>query len=160
MRLSEYVRERNMVRYVLQLLIRTKEWGGLYQEVKKGISRDSSLSPLLGAFYPLDLDKRIEKMEVRHFRLMDDLLILALIRWKLKDAIRALKETFDELKLENHPDKTAMGKIEKGFYFSPEGLSMAEKTAEKSLARAIRLTSESRKSLPASPCSDCMYGGG
>ena len=38
---------------------------------------------------------------------MDDILILAPTRWKLKRAIRVLNETFDELKLEKHPDKTA-----------------------------------------------------
>ena len=48
------------------------------------------------------------------------------------------------LRLEKHPDKTFIGRIEKGFdflgyHFSPEGLSMAEKTIEKFLARADRL---------------------
>ena len=55
-----------------------------------------------------------------------------------------LNETFDELKLEKHPDKTVMGRTEKGldfhgFHFSPEGLSVAEKTIEKFLARVVRL---------------------
>jgi hypothetical protein len=52
-----------------------------------------------------------------------------------------LNETLDELRLEKHPDKTAIGRIEKGFdflgfHFSPEGLSVAEKTIEKFLVRA------------------------
>jgi RNA-directed DNA polymerase len=47
-----------------------------------------------------------------------------------------LNETFDELKLEKHPDKTTMGRTEKGFdflgfHFSPKGLSAAEKTIER-----------------------------
>jgi len=55
-----------------------------------------------------------------------------------------LNEIFDELGLEKHPDKTDMGRIEKGFdflgfHFSPEGLSLAEKTIEKFLARTVRL---------------------
>jgi hypothetical protein len=33
---------------------------------------------------------------------MDDILILAPTRWKLKRAIGVLNETFDELKLEKH----------------------------------------------------------
>ena len=48
------------------------------------------------------------------------------------------------LRLEKHPDKTFIGRIEKGFdflgyHFSPVGFSMAEKTIEKFLARADRL---------------------
>jgi hypothetical protein len=49
-----------------------------------------------------------------------------------------------ELRLEKHPDKTFIRRIEKGvdflgYHFSPEGLSVAEKTIEKFLARAVRL---------------------
>jgi hypothetical protein len=56
----------------------------------------------------------------------EDILILAPTRWKLKRAIRVLNETFDALKLEKHPTKTAMERTEKGFDFfgfhiSPEG---------------------------------------
>ncbi len=143
-RLSEYVRDRKILRYVWQFLRRMVEWGGLYQDVKRGISRGSSLSLLLGAFYLLELDKRIKKIDVKYFRYMDDILILEPTRWKLKRAIGVLNETFDELKLEKHPDKTAMGRTEKGFdflgcHFSPEGLTLAEKTIENFLARAIRL---------------------
>ena len=64
--------------------------------------------------------------------------------WKLREAIRVLNQTFSELRLEKHPDKTFIGRIGKGFdflgyHFSPEGLSVAEKTIEKFLARAVRL---------------------
>ena len=50
----------------------------------------------------------------------------------------------DELRLNKHPDRTAMGRTEKGFdflgyHFNPDGLSVAEKTIEKFLARASRL---------------------
>lgn len=46
-------------------------------------------------------------------------------------------------KLEKHPDKMYIGKIEKGFdflgyHFSPEGLSVALKTVEQFVARAGR----------------------
>ena len=55
-----------------------------------------------------------------------------------------LNQTFDEMKLEKHPDKTTIGRIEKGFDFlgyhiSPEGLSLAKKTVENFIARAARL---------------------
>jgi RNA-directed DNA polymerase len=156
MRLSGYIRDRRLLGYVWQFLNRTIEWGGLYQEVKRGISRGSSLSPLLGAFYLLDLDKRMEKMGVRYFRFMDDILVLAPTRCKLKKAIRVLNETFNELGLEKHPDKTDMGRTEKGFdflgfHFSPEGLSVAEKTIEKFIARAVRLYEQEQEEPYGSP---------
>ncbi len=75
---------------------------------------------------------------------MDDILILAPTRWKLKKAIRVLNETFNELKLEKHPDKTSMGRIEKGFdfpgyHFNPQGLSLAQKTIDDFVEKALRL---------------------
>jgi len=65
-------------------------------------------------------------------------------------------QTFSELKLEKHQDKTFIGRIEKGFdflgyHFSPEGLSAAEKTMEKFLARAVQLYEQERRELCRSP---------
>ncbi len=84
------------------------------------------------------------KLDVKYVRYMDDILILAKTRWKLKKAIKVLNQTFDELKLEKHPDKTTIGRVEKGFDFlgyhiSPEGLSLAKKTVENFIARSARL---------------------
>ena len=67
-----------------------------------------------------------------------------------------LNKTFDELRLEKHPDKTIIGRIEKGFdflgyHFSPEGLSVAEKTIEKFLARAVRLYEQEQREPFGSP---------
>jgi hypothetical protein len=36
---------------------------------------------------------------------------------KLRRAIWVLNQTFNELKLEKHPEKTSMGRIEQGFDF-------------------------------------------
>jgi retron-type reverse transcriptase len=112
-----YIKDNKVISYIWQFLNRTIEWGGLYQEVKRGISRGSSLSPLLGAFYLLDLDQRLEGVNVKYFRYMDDVWILAPTRWKLREAIRVLNQTFSELRLEKHPDKTFIGRIDKGFDF-------------------------------------------
>jgi hypothetical protein len=83
-------------------------------------------------------------MDVKYFRYMDDILILAPSRWKLKKAIRVLNQIFNELKLEKQPHKTLIGRTEHGFdflgyRFGPSGLSIAKKTVENFLARAIRL---------------------
>jgi hypothetical protein len=155
-KLHTYIRDRKVICYIWQFLNRCVEWGGLYWDVKQGISRGSSLSPLLGAFYLLDLDQRLQKVNVKYFRYMDDILILAPTRWKLREAIRVLNQTFSELRLEKHPDKTFIGRIEEGFdflgyHFSPEGLSVAEKTIEKFLARAVRLYEQEQGEPFASP---------
>ena len=165
MKLHNYLKDNKVIFYIWQFLNRTIEWGGLCQEVKRGIARGSSLSPLLGAFYLLDLDRRLEKLNVKYFRYMDDVLILAPTRWKLREAIRVLNQTLSELKLQKHPEKTFIGRIEKGFdflgyHFSPEGLSVAEKTIEKFLARAVRLYEKNRGSLLASPCTGCKSADG
>jgi len=59
-------------------------------------------------------------------------------------------------KLEKHPDKTFIGRIDKGFdflgyHFSPEGLSVSEKTIEKFLARGVQLYEQEREESCGSP---------
>jgi hypothetical protein len=110
MKLYTYINDRMIMNYVCQFLTRCVEWGGLYQDIKKGLPRASSLSPLLGAFYLLELDKKMEKLDVKYIRYMDDILILASTRWKLKTAIRVLNQTLNELTLEKHPDKTLISR--------------------------------------------------
>jgi RNA-directed DNA polymerase len=144
LRLYDHISDRTVMGYVWQFLNRCVEWGGLYQDIRRGIPRGASLSPLLGAFYLLDLDRRMEGLDVKYVRYMDDILILARTRWKLKKATRVLNETFNELKLEKHPDKTCMGRIEKGFdflgyHFSPQGLTLAQKTIDNFVEKALRL---------------------
>lgn len=130
--------------YVWQFLNRCVEWGGLYQDITIGIPRGSSLSPLLGAFYLMDLDNRLQALDVKYFRYMDDILILAPTRWKLKKAIKVLNQTFNELKLEQHPDKTLIGRTARGFdflgyHFKPDGLSVAKKTVKNFIQHIARL---------------------
>jgi len=48
---------------------------------------------------------------------MDDWVILAPSRWKLRAAIRLVNETLAELKLQQHPDKTFIGRVSRGFDF-------------------------------------------
>jgi retron-type reverse transcriptase len=144
MKLHDYIVDQTIIGYVWQFLNRCVEWGGLSQNIKKGIPRGSSLSPLLGAFYLLELDQKMEKLEVKYFRYMDDILILAPTSWKLKKAIRVLNQTFNELRLEQHPDKTMIGRTKRGFdflgyHFEPEGLSVAGKTIERFIEHIVRL---------------------
>jgi len=144
MKLHDYINDRIIIGYVWQFLNRCVEWGGLYQDIKRGIPRGSSLSPLLGAFYLLELDQKMANLDVKYFRYMDDILILAPTRWKLKKAVRMLNQQFNELKLEKHPDKTLLGRTERGFdflgyRFKPDGVTLAEKTVANFLTKALRL---------------------
>ena len=152
MKLHAYIDDRIIVSYVWQFLNRCVEWGGLYQDIKRGIPRGSSLSPLLGAFYLHELDQRMEKLDAKYFRYMDDILILASTRWKLKKAIRVLNQTFNELKLEKHPDKTLLGRTERGFdflgyFFKPGRLSVSLKTIKNFVERIAQLYEQGADSV-------------
>ncbi len=144
MRLHDYIDDPVTIDYVWQFLNRTVEWGGLYQEIHKGIAKGSSLSPLFGVFYLLELDRSMAQLDVKYFRYMDDILIFTTTRWKLKKAIQVLNRTFNELKLEQHPDKTLIGRTERGFdflgyHFKPGMLSVAKKTVHNFLKHIARL---------------------
>ena len=61
--------------------------------------------------------------------------------------------------MEKHPDKTFIGRIEKGFdflgyHFGPDGLSVATKTVENFVARAIRLYEQE----PGEACASARLG--
>jgi hypothetical protein len=56
------------------------------------------------------------------------------------------------LDLEKHPDKTFIGRVERGFdflgyHFGPDGLSVAKKTTEQFVERALRLYEQEPREL-------------
>ena len=89
----------------------------LYSTVTVGISLGCPLSPVLAAIYLEPLDRRMEATGLTYARFMDDWAILAPSRWSLRRAIRIVNETLRELRVEQHPDKTFIGRIERGFTF-------------------------------------------
>ncbi len=71
-------------------------------------------------------------------------MILAPTRWKLRAAIRLVNGTLAELKVEQHPDKTFIGRISRGFdflcyVFSPTGLEVAPRAVENCVERVFQL---------------------
>jgi len=86
LKLSEHVADANIMDLVWQYLNRTVQRGGIYFLYKQGLPIGSSLSPLLGAFYLRELDKRMERLRVFYVRFMDDILIMAKTRWQLRNA--------------------------------------------------------------------------
>ncbi|MGJ8638902.1 MAG: reverse transcriptase domain-containing protein [Opitutaceae bacterium] len=91
---------------------------GIYRRVDKGLPHGGSLSPLLAALYLAPLDHamgKLRKKGVFYVRFMDDWVILAPNRYKLREAVRIMNEVLTGLKLEQHPDKTFIGRLSHGF---------------------------------------------
>ncbi len=151
--LSVYIKDKALLNMLWQTMNRTAERGGLYKEITKGISRGCSLSPLIGAFFLYELDKGFEKDGLFYVRYMDDILILTKTRWKCRRAVKQLNQAFNQLRLEKHPDKTYIGKIENGFdflgyHFNGSQLTVARKTVEKHILR-LRQLYEQQKQIKA-----------
>jgi len=135
--LASYVKERSVLNLLWQAMRRTATWGGLFAECRQGISRGCPLSPLLGAFFLHELDCAMGRLGPFYIRFMDDILVLAPTRSKLRRAVRVVNAELSALGLEKHPEKTFIGRIERGFdflgyHFSREGLAVARKASSSS----------------------------
>lgn len=71
----------------------------------------------MGALYLLPLDDWMAELGCFYVRFMDDWVVLAPTRWKLRRAIRAVNEEMAALRVVQHPDKTFISRIERGFDF-------------------------------------------
>jgi len=87
----------------------------------KGMIAGGSISPLIGALYPTPLDKLMEDLQattgIRYQRYMDDYVIFAPTRHKLRKAIKLMYVVLDELKVDVHPQKRFIGPTRRGFDF-------------------------------------------
>ena len=142
--LERHVPDGRVLDLLRQYVRRTIYDGGLYEDVERGISLGCPLSPLMGALYLKVLDERVEATGLAYARFMDDWVILAPTRWKLREAIRLVNQTLAELHVEQHPDKTFIGRISRGFdflgyAFTPMGLEAAPQAVERCVERVSRL---------------------
>ncbi len=69
---------------------------------------------------------------------------IAPTRWKLRSAVRIVNETLGLLKVEQHPDKTFIGRVDRGFDFlgyfiKPGVLKVSRGTFERFTERISRL---------------------
>ena len=71
------------------------------------------LSPGHGAFFLLDLDRAFERTGLFYVRFIDDIVVLAPTRWRLRAAVRQVHQTLASLGLSAHPDKTFIGRVER-----------------------------------------------
>ena len=111
------IADRRVLDLVGQYLCRTVDENCLYTTVTRGISLGCPLSPVMAALYLEPLDRRMEATGLCYARFMDDWVILAPTRWSLRRAVRMVNQTLQELRVEQHPDKTFVGRIERGFTF-------------------------------------------
>jgi len=87
----------------------------------KGMVAGGAISPLIGALYLMPLDKLMEDLQatigIRYQRYMDDYVIFAPTRHKLRKAIKLMYAVLDDLKVEVHPKKRFIGTTIRGFDF-------------------------------------------
>ena len=81
---------------------------------------------------------------VFYARYMDDWVVLCKTRHQLRKVIKLTYQVLDKLKLKIHPDKTYIGKIEKGFdflgyHFTLNKVSVAKVTLERALTKLRQL---------------------
>ncbi len=150
MPLARLIGDRSILNLLGQYLRRTAERGGCFHDHERGISLGCPLSPLMAAFFLHEMDERMERSDLFYVRFMDDILVLAPTHWTLRRAVRAVNAVLGALGLEKHPDKTFIGKIERGFdflgyRFSREGLRVAKATIERFVERATRLYEQERE---------------
>ncbi len=129
---------------VEQYVRRTVDDGGIYRDVQRGIPLGCSLSPLMGAVYLQPLDDAMQKTGLFYARFMDDWVVFAPSRWKLRKVVRIVNQVLNRLKVWQHPDKTFVGRVDRGFdflgyHFRPDGLSVAEKTRQNFVSRVNQL---------------------
>ena len=135
---------------------------GVYREVSKGISLGCPLSPLMGALYLKPIDDLMAKSEVTYARFMDDWVILSPTRWKLRAVIAKVNQILDRLKVKQHPGKTFIGRISKGFdflgyHFTTDSLTVAAKTFNNFVTRSVQLYEQKRGSANCSTSSFEQY---
>jgi RNA-directed DNA polymerase len=141
--LRKYTSDPVLLDLVSQYCERTTVRDGHHKTHTLGIPLGSPLSPLMGALYLAPLDAAMEALSgVAYLRFMDDWIILAESRWKLRRAVRIMNQVLQSLGLEQHPEKTFIGRVERGFDFlgfdfSPAGLTGS---SARSLARHTEKT--------------------
>jgi RNA-directed DNA polymerase len=140
--LAVHIKDRRVLNLIGQYLRRTSERGGAFWDYAKGISLGCPLSPLIGGFFLHALDAAAAKLRLFYVRFMDDILILAPTHWQLRRAVKVVNQMLGALGLEKHPDKTFIGRIERGFdflgyHFSRQGLAVAKQTMANFIEKGI-----------------------
>jgi len=124
--------EPEITQLVWLFLRRTTEFGGNYVEVQRGLPLAASISPLLGGLYLASMDALFEQDSgIFYRRYMDDWIIMQNKRHGLRKSVKMVYGVLDALGMQTHPDKTFIGKGNKGFDFlgfaiCPTGLTVSD----------------------------------
>ena len=143
--LGKHIDDGRVLRLLADYMQRVLYDGGVYREPGRGISLGCPLSPLMAALYLKPIDDAMDELDLFYARFMDDWVILAPTRWKLRRAVKRVNEILNELNVKQHPDKTFVGRISRGFDFlgydfSPTGITgMSRRTVEKFAKRVAQL---------------------
>ncbi|HGS5347357.1 TPA: reverse transcriptase domain-containing protein [Vibrio cholerae] len=137
---------------IRQYLYYTVEDGGEFYTPESGIGRGCALSPLIGAslLYAIDSDFA-QRPDLYYARYMDDFIILAHSRWRLRRAIATLRGHLAEGGFSLHPDKTQIGKLTKGFdwlggWYNEQGrVGIAPCALHQYRTRSLRLYEQARR---------------
>ena len=143
--LKGHIKDRRLLRLIGAALRYTVCDGGEYMTYTQGVPLGSPLSPLLGALYLSELDALLDRCKRVFYALyMDDWIILAWDRQQFKGIIRRMNELLHAVEVEKHPDKTFIGKVERGVSFlgvrfDPQGVSVATESLVKGQRRVLEL---------------------
>nr|WP_199066038.1 reverse transcriptase/maturase family protein [Chromobacterium sp. ASV5] len=126
--------------------------GGEFRTAARGITRGCPLAPLLGALHLDELDRAMAGLPVAYIRYMDDWVVLADSRWRLRRAIARVNQILDKLGLRQHPDKTFIGRVAAGFEFlgyhhTDKDITVAAKTLQRNREQITRLYEQGADNL-------------
>ncbi|MCW2457369.1 UNVERIFIED_ORG: hypothetical protein M2414_005138 [Rahnella aquatilis] len=112
----QHVQDPVLTALINQYIHYTVEDGGTFHTPASGISRGCALSPLMGALHLVEMDEHFSNQKGIHYaRYMDDIVILAKTRWSLRKHTKRLMQWFGAFGFEAHPEKTQIGRVQKGF---------------------------------------------
>lgn len=142
--LEDFISDSALFRLIRQYLHRTICRGENYSDIRRGIPLRSPLSPLMGALFLLPLDQAMARHKIVYVRYMDDWVILSPNRGRLRRAVAVMNQVLTSLGLEQHPDKTFIGRIERGFdflgiKFNCQGCRISEPALARFAERSSRL---------------------
>ncbi|CAI1689238.1 Retron-type reverse transcriptase [Serratia fonticola] len=114
--LARHVKHPVLINLLTQYIHYCVEDGGEFYTPERGIARGCALSPLMGALHLWALDHHFSQQEnIYYARYMDDVVIMTKTRWSLRRHVKALNGHFEKLSFHQHPDKTYVGQLAKGF---------------------------------------------
>ncbi|MHA0953943.1 reverse transcriptase domain-containing protein [Enterobacter ludwigii] len=113
---NRHVADTSLAGLIRQYLWYSCEDAGEFFTPQTGIPGGCALSPLSGASLLYHVDCGFNAIEdICYARYMDDFLVLAPTRWRLRQCVRQLNTYFEMHAFRSHPDKTFIGRVSRGF---------------------------------------------